>query len=132
MANEPEPFATPEDLEQRWHKLTDTEKARAGELLGDASDLIRLESPIWEELLVEHPRTLKRIACDMVMRVMLADTGPAPAGVTQFTGTTGPFSNSYTFANPTGDLYLRDMEKRQLGIGMQTAFSIDMASGEVS
>lgn len=129
---EDEPFATPDDLEKRWHKLTETERNRAGELLADASDLIRLESPIWEELLAEHPRTLKRIACDMAMRVLLADSGPAPAGVTQFTDTTGPFSNSYTFANPTGDLYLRDTEKRLLGIGRQTAFSVDMATGKVT
>lgn len=129
--SEDEPFASVDDLEKRWRKLTDSERGRAETLLMDATELVKLQSPIWQELLAEHPRILSRIACDMVTRVMLADTGPAPAGVTQFTDTTGPFSNSYTFANPTGDLYLRDQEKRLLGIGRQQAFSVDMISGEV-
>lgn len=127
--DEPESFATVEQLESGWHALTESERTRAEELLADVSDHIRIVSPIWQRLQQEHPRTLKRITCDVVRRIMLSDD--SMPGVTQRTDTTGPFTNSLTFANPTGDLYLRDSEKRILGVGGQRAFSIDMATGKV-
>ena len=53
-------------------------------------------------------------------------------GITQMNQTTGSFSEQYSFGAPTGDLWLRDDEKRILGINAQRAFSVDMATGETS
>jgi hypothetical protein len=39
--------------------------------------------------------------------------------------TTGPFSRSFNYSNPTGDLYLTKAERRLLGGGVQRAGSID-------
>ena len=58
------------------------------------------------------------------------ETVPA-AGVSQHTETAGSYSESISYSNPAGDLYLTSAEKKSLGVGCQRAFSIDMATGEV-
>lgn len=114
------PFATPDDLAARWHTLTQDERATAETLLGDASDLIMTQCPRWREA---SDATLKRIACQMVKRAMLAMDR---AGVSQSTQTAGSFSESASYSNPDGDLYLTSAERRSLGKGTQTAFHIEL------
>ena len=126
----PDAFATVDDLEARWHRLTDEERSRAVIHLGDVCEYIRERSPIWQRLQEERPRLLTKVACDIVRRIMQADASSIPVGVTQVNQVTGSFSEQYSFANPTGDMYLRDDEKRLLGIGGQRAFSVDMTTGE--
>ena len=129
MADEPVPFATADDLESRWHSLTADEKTKADVHLADVSEWIRERSPVWQRLQDERPRLLVKVTCDIVRRIMQADSS-IPGGVTRVNQVTGSFSEQYSFANPTGDMYLRDDEKRLLGIGGQRAFSVDMATGE--
>ena len=100
------PFAQVGDLEARWHALTGEEYNRAEALLADASDLIRTTCPQWANA---KPATLKRIACMAVKRAMQA--GPDMSGVTQSTQTAGSYSESLSYANPAGDLYLTTSEK---------------------
>ncbi|MBM6699918.1 hypothetical protein H7U32_06280 [Bifidobacterium pullorum subsp. saeculare] len=114
------PFATTEDLEARWHPLTESETSKARTLLADASDLIMTQCPRWREA---SDATLKRIACQMVKRAMLALDR---AGVSQSTQTAGSFSESMSYSNPDGDLYLTSAERKSLGKGVQTAFHIHM------
>ena len=118
-----EPFAQVGDLEARWHALTDEEHNRAEALLADASDLIRTTCPRWP---AAKPATLKRIACMAVKRAMQA--GPDMSGVTQSTQTAGSYSESLSYANPAGDLYLTTSEKEALG-GDGEAWAYDMAGG---
>lgn len=122
------PFATVSDLAARWHALTESETDKADLLLDDASDKIMSECPDWRML---RPATLRRVCCAMVRRAMTADASVIPEGATQFSQTTGSFTDSVTLANPNGDLYLTSGERRDLGIGRQRAYSIDMTSGEV-
>ena len=117
------PFAQVGDLEARWHALTGDERTRAETLLQDASDLIRTTCPQWANA---KPATLKRIACMAVKRAMQA--GPDMSGVTQSTQTAGSYSESLSYANPAGDLYLTTSEKEALG-GDGEAWSYDMAGG---
>lgn len=123
------PFATVDDLEKRWHTLTEDERTRATTLLDDASLTIMALQPRWEQIDAD---TLRMVCCNIVKRAMLADSGGMPAGVTQYNQTTGSFTDGYTFANPTGDLYLTSSEKRLLGIGVQRAYHIDMATGKAA
>lgn len=117
-------FATVDDLVARWRVLSDSEERQAEVLLDDASDLIRTECPRYA---AANPMTLKRIACAIVKRAML--TGDDAAGISQYTQTAGPFSESLTYSNPAGDLYLTSAEKRSLGYGRQRAFSISLDGG---
>lgn len=128
-----EAFATVADLEARWHALTDAEKQQAAVHIGDVTEYIKARSPIWQRLEESQPRLLTQVTCAVVRRIMQADdtTQPgAPAGVTNYMQTTGQFSEQWTYSDPNGSLYLRDSEKRVLGIGMQRAFHIDMAGGD--
>ncbi len=70
MADEqPNPFATYEDLEKRWHTLTPDEQAQADELLLDASESIRNHVSVYPETHEEswwppvRPRWRALMAC---------------------------------------------------------------------
>ena len=53
---------------------------------------------------------------------------PDMSGVTQSTQTAGSYSESLSYANPAGDLYLTTSEKEALG-GDGEAWAYDMAGG---
>lgn len=127
-----ESFATPEDLAARWRPLTTEEQAVALVLLEDASARIRVEFPDVDARIAADPQGLdpavpRMIVCAMVKRAMLAGTDQAVAASIQQTA--GPYSQSTTFANPTGDLYLTSGERRMLKGSPQQAFTVSMASG---
>lgn len=117
------PFAEVSDLEARWHALTGDERAKAEALIADACDLIVTTCPNWR---TASAQTLKRITCAVVKRAMLARDDMT--GVTQGTQTAGSYSESFTFSNPSGDLYLTASEKESLG-GDGTPWAYDMAKG---
>lgn len=125
-------FASTDDLERRWHALTSDEKTKADVHLGDVTEYIKARSPIWRKLRTEHPRLLTKVTCDIVRRIMQADSTGFPGGATQVMQVTGSFTEQYSFASATVDMYLRDDEKRLLGIGAQHAFNVDMTTGEAS
>ena len=65
MTDEPDMFATSDDLERRWHKLTDEERQKADTHLADVTDYIKERSPhLGGRLLEERPRLLTKITCD--------------------------------------------------------------------
>lgn len=123
-------FATATDLAARWRPLSTAEQTQAGVLLGDASAILRAECSDVDARLSAIPPTLdadipKMIVCAMVKRAMLA--GADVEGVTATQQTAGPFSQSLTYSNPMGNLYLTKAERRLLGCGGQRAFSVDMS-----
>lgn len=120
------PFATPDDLAARWHALTQEETERARTLIVDAGDLIMTQCPRWREA---SAATLRRVCCAMVKRAMLASDR---AGVSQSTQTAGSFSESMSYSNPDGDLYLTSSERKSLGIGRARIGAKDMATGEMT
>ncbi|OFR01170.1 Gp19/Gp15/Gp42 family protein [Alloscardovia sp. HMSC034E08] len=117
-----ESFATTTDLEIRWHALTESEKKRAQVLLEDASDKIRTDYPTAITTVSEG--TLRRIVCAMVKRAMTVQTDYE--GVKQMSQTTGSFADSYTFANPDGDLYFTSSEKQSLTVGDNRVFTVSL------
>ena len=116
-------FATVDDLEKRWHALASEERGKAEALLDDASDLIRSTCPLWAEA---SAATLKRVCCAAAKRAMLS--GDGIAGISQHTETAGSYSESYSYSNPAGELYLTASEKAALG-GTGAAWTYDMADG---
>ncbi|MCG7284967.1 phage Gp19/Gp15/Gp42 family protein [Cellulomonas sp. ACRRI] len=126
-------FATPEDLTQSWRSLTSDEANRATMLLRFASAMIRVECPgIDAKITTVPPATApeldpdipRMVACAMVKRAMIV--GTEAEGVNAEQQTAGPFAKSLTFSNPMGNLYLTKAEKRLLGCGAQTAFTVPM------
>lgn len=122
MPDEFKAFATYGDIEKRWHALTEPERETANTLLEDATQIIMDTCPRWSQT---SERTRRAIACAMVIRKMLVDDDHL--GVTNTQQTAGSFSESFTYSNPMGDLYLTRTEKTRLGIGVQRAYHLDMA-----
>jgi hypothetical protein len=121
-------YATVDQLEARWRPLTDTEAEKAEVLLEDASVQIRSEVPDLKVRIEAGDSDLLsaaiRVECAMVKRAMA--NGDDGVGVTSAQETQGPFSQTFQFANPSGDLYLTKAERRLLtSSGGQRAFTID-------
>lgn len=126
------PYASTADLVARWRPLTVSETAKATALLEDASVMIRAEFPDVDARIAADPQTLdpgvpKMVACAMVKRAMLPgmDDAPMASSVQQ---TAGPFSQSTSFANPTGDLYIATGERRMLRSTGSQAFTVKMTT----
>lgn len=113
-------YATVGDVSARWRTLSDSEETRCVALLADASDLIRTTCPNWQEA---GEDTLRRVTCAAVIRALQSGD---MAGVTQSSQTAGPFSQSWSYSNPSGDLYLTKAEKKALG-GTVRLGSTDMS-----
>lgn len=113
-------YATTGDVAARWRALSDSEETRCEALLADASDLIRTTCPGWQGA---GEATLRRVTCAAVIRALQSGD---MAGVTQSSQTAGPFSQSWSYSNPSGDLYLTKAEKRALG-GTVRLGSTDMS-----
>lgn len=125
VADVEEAFATVEELEARWHKLMQSEQAVAASKLLDATDILKARCTSWQN----QPKSrLARIVCAMVKRSMIADV-QNPNGYTQVSQAAGAFSESGTFANPTGDLYPLKSELEDLGVGVEKAFIIQLDRG---
>ena len=119
-------FATIPDLEEVWRVLDETDRTKAERLLAAASRKIRLQGPSWLQAEEAEPGICKDICCAMVKRAMLADADDT-AGVSQHTETAGSYSESYSYANPTGDLYLTSAERSDLdSAGEGRMFAVSM------
>lgn len=107
-------YAAVADIEARWRTLSADEQARAAVLLDDAAailDALVTVDPTDEK----QAELLKQVSCSMVIRSMSATESDA-FGVSQTSMTAGPYSQSWSYSNPSGDMYLTKLEKRLLGI----------------
>ena len=119
-------YATLEDLQRRWRLLSADEQQRATTLLSDAAVKIALackQSGVAIDAADSlQSEALKSINCEMVKRAMLSPIDMPP--MSSFAQTAGSYSESQTYVNPTGDLYMTLGEKKMLGIGTQKMGSI--------
>ena len=106
-------YADVSDLEVRWRTLTEDEQTRAEALLDDASAMLDAYVTV-DETDEKQLNLLKIVVCNMVERAM--STGDDMYGVTQQSMTAVGFSQQFSYANPTGDLYITKAEKRMLKI----------------
>lgn len=105
-------YASYEDVEARWRPLSSDEKERVIVLLNDAASILDAFVKVNDDD-ASQAELLKVVSCNMVIRAMSSsDT----FGVTQASMTAGPYTQSWSYANPSGDLYLTKNEKRLLGI----------------
>lgn len=116
-------YAEVVDLEARWRTLSDAEAATAETLLGDAQLMIDAECPPTAEPTEAQLEARKVVSCNIVKRAML--NSEQAAGIESTQATAGPFSRSFNFSNPTGDMYLTKKDKKLIGCGGQRAFTID-------
>lgn len=107
-------YATVQDLMQRWRWLKSEEQARAVTLLEDAATILdaMVDVDADDE---KQAKLLCTVSCSMVKRAMASGIDEA-IGVQQGTISADIYSQTFTFANPGGDLYLTQLEKKLLGI----------------
>jgi hypothetical protein len=118
----PFPFATLQDLKDRWPDFPVGADAHATVLLDDASQFI-LDTVPSAGLASESTR--RRIVCAVVRRAMPDADGME--GMESIQQTAGPFGVTMKPANPAGDFYLTKQEKVALGAGAQKAFGVQIA-----
>lgn len=107
-------FATVQDVEARWRTLSDDEQTRATALLNDASAMLASMMGGCAKVQGKEP-LLNMVCCNMVIRAMSASAADS-FGVSQASITAGPYTQSFSYANPGGDMYLTRAERRMLGI----------------
>lgn len=114
------PFAAVSDIESRWRILDASEEARAEQLLEDASVLIAQEFERRNVDFTEIDATsllgkaLTIVTADMVIRALKSPID-LPS-VSQYSQSAIGYSESMTYTNPNGDLYLTKQEKKRLGL----------------
>lgn len=122
-------FASKEDLVKFWRALAGEEPARAEYLLELASDNLRqiamnagkdLDAMLLAGKIL--PNTLKQIVMESVKRAMLTPQNQPP--VNQMSQTAGPYSESFVFSNPAGDIWFKDKELKMLKLKGQKFGSI--------
>ena len=124
------PFASIEDLAVRWRELHGDEEKKAVALIGDATakllkELREAEIKVDEADLVQSA-ILRSVCCAMVRRAMDSSEDGA---YTQTSMTAGPYTQSWTPANPNGDMYLTKEERKALGLKRQRAGFIHPLAG---
>ena len=107
-------YATVSDVEARWRTLSQGEAAKAGVLLDDAAAILDTLGD-FDPTDATTAANLRTVSCNMVIRVMSASQSDN-FGLSQGSMTAGVYTQSWTYSNPSGDMYLTKMEKRLLGI----------------
>lgn len=119
-------YAEVTDLEDRWRSLSESEKARAEVLLGDAAVRLDVLCPPSVPPTLSELEARKIVSCEMVKRSMATPGGIGGIGVTSIQSGAGPFQETQQFSNPSGDLYLTKADRSLLGCGNQVAFTFPM------
>ena len=118
----PFPFATLDELKQRWPDFPAGADTHATVLLDDASQFILDTVPAAGGASVS---TRRRVVCAVVRRSMAADAADV-GGFDSIQAGTGPFSYGGKVTNPSGDFYLTKQERKALGDGTQKAFGVQV------
>lgn len=119
-----EAFASTEDMEGLWRKMTAEEAERANQLLPVVSDSLRYEaSKVGKDLdkmikeIPALPSVVKSVTVDVVARVLMTSTNSEP--MTQMTQSALGYSSSGTYLVPGGGLFIKKSELARLGIRRQ-------------
>lgn len=118
-------YATFSDLAARWpdKDFTSAEQATAEVLLADAAVIIDAACPCSDGPTEAQEAQRLMVSCAMVKRAMAV---PGGLGVNSVQQGAGPYQETVTYANPSGNLYLTKDERKLLGCGGQVAFTVSM------
>jgi len=120
-------YATIDDLEARYGEVPSELSDRVDALLEDAATI--LDAQVVVDISDQQQLArLRLVSCSMVNRALQAAESDA-YGISQASMTAGSYTQSMSYANPSGDLYLTGTEKRMLGIGTGYILSLRAGSG---
>lgn len=131
----PAPYATVADLTAFW-KVPD-DAARALVLLTLASNRLRLigegvgvDTDAKANASAAYLSTIQWVVMEATKRALLMPTDAAPANSIQQTA--GPYSENIVFTNPSGDLWFKKSELKEIGLnGTQYMTSISTTAADI-
>lgn len=113
------PFATLEDYEARFGAVPAPEQPMVEQRLSDASAMMAASMQAsgveYEGAKPPLSDALVFVCCNIAHRTLQASADAY--GVTQYSQGAGGYSESFTYANPSGDMYMTKAEKRMIGVG---------------
>ena len=115
---------TIEEFERRFKPLEEHEKTKALAALDDANIIISAEFLSRGKRMSEADDELVKTVIISMAKRAFGGSDFGGAAITQYSQSASPYSESVTFANPQGDIYLTKSEKRLLGLNTQRVFSI--------
>lgn len=118
--DKPSTWATFEDLAVRSADLAEGDRPRATAYLEDATALIdgELENAgitLDEEPTEAYKARLKAVCCRVCLRALSGSMD----GVKGYSLGADVFKESWEYSNPSGDLYLTETDRRELGISTE-------------
>lgn len=124
-------YATVTDLGALWRPLTQSEAARAEELIPIVCDSLRVEAlkagRNLDDMIAECPplaNVAKSVTVDVVARSLMTSTNQEPA--TQYSQSALGYSVSGTYLVPGGGLFIKKSELARLGIRRQKVGVINL------
>lgn len=129
-------YAEISDLVIFWRELNETERQRAEMLLKLASNILRGKgASVGIDIDTEKSKNnvfaenLKWVTLEAVKRALQTPQDTPP--VNSYSQTAGPYSENFTYTNPSGDLWFKKSELQILGFGgVQKISSINLYKGE--
>lgn len=129
-------YAEISDLVIFWRELNETERQRAEMLLKLASNILRGKgASVGIDIDAEKNKNnvfaenLKWVTLEAVKRALQTPQDTPP--VNSYSQTAGPYSENFTYTNPSGDLWFKKSELQILGFGgVQKISSINLFKGE--
>lgn len=129
-------YASVEDLAIFWRELSENERQRAEMLLKLASNILRGKgASVGVDIDTEKNKNtvfaenLKWVTLEAVKRALQTPQDTPP--VNSYSQTAGPYSENFTYTNPSGDLWFKKSELQILGFGgVQKISSINLYKGE--
>lgn len=129
-------YAEISDLVIFWRELNETERQRAEMLLKLASNILRgkgasvgIDIDAEKNKNTVFAENLKWVTLEAVKRALQTPQDTPP--VNSYSQTAGPYSENFTYTNPSGDLWFKKSELQILGFGgVQKISSINLYKGE--
>ncbi|POH58269.1 hypothetical protein [Arthrobacter glacialis] len=112
-------LATLAELKKHWPSLPAEQEADAEQKLIEASIIVRGLYPVDARIAsgALDPATAAYVVCDMVKTAMDIDETDVPADVTQLSFGAGGFTQSATFKDRDGKLFLTKLHRQLLSGG---------------
>lgn len=117
----PFPFATVQQLKNRWPDFPQGQETYAQQMLEDASQYML---DVCSGAAKAEVATRERIVCDVVKRSMVVSDSDG-VGTESIQQGAGPYQETRRFTNPHGGFYLSKQEKLALGCA-QRAFGVSV------
>lgn len=121
MAEITEPFASPDDLRDRWAAIPDISDTRLEIILLDASQYI---VDVCDAAESASDATLRRITCSVARRSIEAEN--SVIGVESIQQGAGPYQETIRPVNPHGDFYLTRQERKALNKHKKRVVFVDL------